>query len=141
MLALLALRPLTAALDRLTTRPCPERNHGRSRTPPANRCAPASGGVRSSNRKVLYIAAKLGIADHLRGGDRSAIELARTLGVDAAALQRVLRVEAQNIQFAFRSDEGDRNRLPELAAELVRLNVDVIVARHRQELPPSRRRA
>src|SRR5262249_50789563 len=33
----------------------------------------------------------------------------------------------QNIRFEFRSAEGQINRLPELAAELVRLKVDVIV--------------
>lgn len=37
-------------------------------------------------------------------------------------------VERQNIRFEFRSDEGRANRLPELAAELVHLKVDLIVA-------------
>src|SRR5262245_35603858 len=36
-------------------------------------------------------------------------------------------VEGQNIRFEFRSAEGQINRLPELAAELVGLKVDVIV--------------
>src|ERR1700751_3161614 len=36
-------------------------------------------------------------------------------------------VEGQNIQFEFRSAEGPLDRLPELAAELVRLKVDIIV--------------
>ena len=36
-------------------------------------------------------------------------------------------VEGQNIQFEFRSAEGHLDRLPELAAELVRLKVDIIV--------------
>src|SRR5215475_10772488 len=36
-------------------------------------------------------------------------------------------VEGQNIRFEFRSAEGQIDRLPELAAELVRLKVDVIV--------------
>jgi ABC-type uncharacterized transport system substrate-binding protein len=36
-------------------------------------------------------------------------------------------VEGQNIRFEFRSAEGHLDRLPELAAELVRLNVDMIV--------------
>jgi len=36
-------------------------------------------------------------------------------------------IEGQNIRFVFRSDEGDISHLPELAAELVRLKVDVIV--------------
>jgi putative ABC transport system substrate-binding protein len=43
-------------------------------------------------------------------------------------------VEGQNIAFEFRSAEGKLDRLPELAAELVRLNVDVIVALY---VPPS----
>jgi putative tryptophan/tyrosine transport system substrate-binding protein len=37
-------------------------------------------------------------------------------------------VEGQNIAFEFRSAEGKLDRLPQLAAELVRLKVDVIVA-------------
>jgi putative tryptophan/tyrosine transport system substrate-binding protein len=37
-------------------------------------------------------------------------------------------MEGQNIAFEFRSAEGKLDRLPELAAELVRLKVDVIVA-------------
>ena len=36
-------------------------------------------------------------------------------------------VEGQNIRFEFRSAEGHLDRLPELAAELVRLKVDVII--------------
>src|SRR6478735_8825749 len=36
-------------------------------------------------------------------------------------------VEGQNIRFEFRSAEGQIDRLPELAADLVRLKVDVIV--------------
>jgi SAM-dependent methyltransferase len=41
--------------------------------------------------QMLYIAAKLGIADLLQHGHRTAMELARTLGVNASALQRILR--------------------------------------------------
>ena len=37
-------------------------------------------------------------------------------------------VEGSNIRFELRTDEGEISRLPDLAAELVRLNVDVIVA-------------
>jgi putative ABC transport system substrate-binding protein len=36
-------------------------------------------------------------------------------------------VEGQSIRFEFRSDEGQESHLPELAAELVRLKVDIIV--------------
>lgn len=41
--------------------------------------------------QILYVAVKLGIADHLRDGHRTATDLARALGADAVALQRVLR--------------------------------------------------
>src|SRR5215831_18267583 len=43
-------------------------------------------------------------------------------------------VEGQNIAFEFRSAEGELDRLPELANELVRLKVDVMVALY---VPPS----
>jgi putative ABC transport system substrate-binding protein len=36
-------------------------------------------------------------------------------------------IEGKNIRFEFRSDQGEISRLPELAAELVQLKVDVIV--------------
>lgn len=68
-------------------------------------------------------------------GQTIGILMVQSLGVEQfrrqfrEALRRRGYVEAQNIRFEFRSDEGDRNRLPELAAELVRLKVDVIVAR------------
>jgi ABC-type uncharacterized transport system substrate-binding protein len=55
---------------------------------------------------------------------------------DAESFKKELReglhelgyVEGQNIVFEFRSAEGKLDRLPELASELVRLKVDVIVA-------------
>src|SRR6266550_4487450 len=55
---------------------------------------------------------------------------------DAESFRKELReglrelgyVEGQNIAFEFRSAEGKQDRLPELASELVRLKVDVIVA-------------
>jgi ABC-type uncharacterized transport system substrate-binding protein len=55
---------------------------------------------------------------------------------DAQSLGRALReglrelgyAEGQNFAFEFRSADGKTDRLPELAAELVRLPVDVIVA-------------
>jgi putative ABC transport system substrate-binding protein len=43
-------------------------------------------------------------------------------------------VDGQSVMFEFRSAEGKLDRLPELAAELVRLKVDVIVALY---VPPS----
>jgi len=42
-------------------------------------------------------------------------------------MQELGYTEGQSIHYEFRSDEGQVSRLPELAAELVRLNVDVIV--------------
>src|SRR5262249_6322232 len=42
-------------------------------------------------------------------------------------LRDVGYVDGQNIRFEFRSAEGQLNRLPELAAELVHLKVDIIV--------------
>jgi putative ABC transport system substrate-binding protein len=61
---------------------------------------------------------------------------------DADSFQRELReelrelgyVEGRNIAFEFRSARGQLDRLPELAAELVQLKVDVIVALY---VPPS----
>jgi SAM-dependent methyltransferase len=40
---------------------------------------------------MLYVAAKLGIADQLRHGHHTAAELAHALGVNTSALQRILR--------------------------------------------------
>ena len=44
------------------------------------------------------------------------------------ALRDLGYIEGKNIHFEFRSDQGETSRLSELAAELVRLKVDVIVA-------------
>ena len=43
------------------------------------------------------------------------------------ALRELGYIEGQNIAFEYRYAEGKRDRLPELAAELVRLKVDIIV--------------
>ncbi len=43
------------------------------------------------------------------------------------ALRELGYVEGNNIRFEFRSDDGKQDHLPELAAELVRLKVDVVV--------------
>jgi SAM-dependent methyltransferase len=40
---------------------------------------------------LLFVAAKLGLADHLAGGPRSSAELARSLGAHAPSLHRILR--------------------------------------------------
>src|SRR4029450_3062727 len=43
------------------------------------------------------------------------------------ALRELGYIEGQNIAIEYRYMEGKRDRLPELAAELVRLKVDVVV--------------
>ena len=44
------------------------------------------------------------------------------------ALRELGYIEGQNIAIEYRYAEGKRERMPELAAELVRLKVDIIVA-------------
>jgi putative tryptophan/tyrosine transport system substrate-binding protein len=43
------------------------------------------------------------------------------------ALRELGYIEGKNIRFEFRADQGEMSHLPELAAELVRLKVDLIV--------------
>jgi len=56
-----------------------------------------------------------------------ASESARAEGIRLALHERGY-IEGQNIASEYRYAEGKRDRLPELAAELVRLKVDIIVA-------------
>jgi putative ABC transport system substrate-binding protein len=49
-------------------------------------------------------------------------------------------VQGQNIVIDFRNAEGKPERLPDLAAELLRLKVDVLVAAPEASIRPSRRR-
>ncbi len=56
----------------------------------------------------------------------AATESARAEGIRQALRERSY-IEAQNIATEYRYAEGKRDRLPELAAELVRLKVDIIV--------------
>src|SRR5260221_4672897 len=42
-------------------------------------------------------------------------------------MRRLGYIDGQTVRYEFRSDQGQLSRLPELAAELVRLKVDVIV--------------
>ena len=55
-------------------------------------------------------------------------EGARVWGALTQGLRELGYVEGQNITIEHRSSEGKYERLPELAAELVRLKIDVIVA-------------
>lgn len=50
--------------------------------------------------QAIYVAAKLGVADSLRGGPKSAAELATTCGVHAPSLYRVMRALASLQIFA-----------------------------------------
>jgi ABC-type uncharacterized transport system substrate-binding protein len=69
------------------------------------------------NKRTRVGALYIGLAD----GESFKFELQE-------GLRELGYVEGQNIAFEFRSAEGHLDRLPELAAELVRLKVDVIVA-------------
>ena len=59
----------------------------------------------------------------------STIQLAESIRSEAfrVALRELGYIEGQNIAIEYRYAEGKRDRLPELAAELVRLKVDIIV--------------
>lgn len=62
--------------------------------------------------QLLRTAARLGLADRLAGGPRSAGELAREVGVDADALHRALRALAAGGVFTLRRDgRFENNRL------------------------------
>ena len=50
------------------------------------------------------------------------------MGLYREALRDLGHVEGRTIQYDVRSAHGQRDRLPELAAELVRSKVDVIIA-------------
>jgi putative ABC transport system substrate-binding protein len=74
--------------------------------------------ARAQRSKVAQIGALyLGVAD----GESFTKEL-------RDGMRQLGYVEGQNVAFAFRSAQGRPERLPELAAELVALKVDVIVA-------------
>ncbi|MGB8679221.1 MAG: ABC transporter substrate binding protein [Pseudolabrys sp.] len=53
---------------------------------------------------------------------------AEPMGPVFKTLQDLGYVEGRNVQFVMRSAQGEANRLPELAAELVSSKVDIIVA-------------
>src|SRR5262245_51164129 len=56
----------------------------------------------------------------------AATDSARSEAIRLALRERGY-IEGQNIAFEYRYTEGKQDRLPELAAELVRLNVDIMV--------------
>jgi len=66
--------------------------------------------------QMIFVAAKLGLADHLKDGPKSAADLARTTRMNADGLQRLLRALASVGVFAERAD--GRFELTPLAATL-----------------------
>jgi ABC-type uncharacterized transport system substrate-binding protein len=78
-----------------------------------------AGGVEAQQpKKVTQIG-------YLTGAD-AATESARSEGIRLALRERGY-IEGQNIAIEYRYAEGKRDQLPALAAELVRLNVNIIV--------------
>jgi tartrate dehydratase alpha subunit/fumarate hydratase class I-like protein len=63
---------------------------------PAPQAALLQAAYGAQTAQLLYVAAKLGIADQLQHSHYTAVELAQTLGVNAPALQRLLRGLNQN---------------------------------------------
>ncbi|MGZ8501014.1 MAG: hypothetical protein ACXW5W_22100, partial [Candidatus Binatia bacterium] len=68
---------------------------------------------------------KLPLMGYLSTAD-AATGSARTEGI-RLALRELGYIEGQNIAIEYRYAEGKRDRFPKLAAELVRLKVDIIV--------------
>jgi len=68
------------------------------------------------NARALYVAAKLGVADYLKGGPKTAVELAAALSVKADALYRIMRVLAAS--GVFELDPNDRFSLNEISDTL-----------------------
>ena len=68
---------------------------------------------------------KVPVIGYLSNGD-PATDSARTEGI-RLVLRELGYIEGQNIAIEYRYAEGKLDRLPELAAELVRLKVDIIV--------------
>ena len=83
---------------------------------------------------VVAGAAASGAAAEESPADRVSIDVSIQLVTSARsevirlALRELGYIEGQNIAIEYRYAEGRVDRLPELAAELVRLKVDIIVA-------------
>ena len=83
--------------------------------PPPRRAARRRGPAGGQDRSIGYLALNLAANPHLREAFRQGL---RDLGY----------VEGRNLVIEYRDAEGKTERLPALAAELVALKVDVIVA-------------
>lgn len=97
--------------------------------PPRNQLVFLTHGKRIS--QVLYVVAKLAVADHLVGGPRTVPELARATDTDPAALRQILRCSAAVGVFAQQPDgrfaltpmaQALRSDLPDSLRDLVILN-------------------
>ena len=83
--------------------------------------APLAAGAQQAGRKVPHI----GILTLLNFPDPN---LPGVWGAFRQGLRDLGYVEGQNIAMEYRAAEGKLERLPDLAAELVRLNVDIIIS-------------
>ena len=92
-------------------------------------------GLGSAAAWPLVARAQQATARHVRVGVLTPTRLTPSMwSAFRDGLHELGYVDGNNITFEFRSAEGKLDRLPELAAELVRLKVDVIVALY---VPPS----
>lgn len=107
-----ALPRLATALDRLTGGL--RRDLGSTGLPPYAAVLRMALGAWVA--QALYVAARLGVADHLRDGPKTAEELAATTGAHPQALYRLLRALASVGVFA--EEEDGRFRLTRLAEGL-----------------------
>src|SRR5262245_20688172 len=78
-------------------------------------CVPASAQQPTKVPRIGYLS-----------NTHAANDSARAEGI-RLALRDLGYIEGQNIAFEYRYTEGKQDRLPELAAELVRLKIDIIV--------------
>jgi len=69
--------------------------------------------------------------------ERDPVEASTRLGAIREALRELGYVEGQNIASEYRYTDGKRDRAPELAVELVRLKVDIIVVAGGGNVDPS----
>jgi putative ABC transport system substrate-binding protein len=79
-------------------------------------CVPSEAQQPTKNPRIGYLAPRSQAAESTRA---EAIRL---------ALRELGYIDGQNVAFEYRYGDGQRDRYPKLAAELVRLKVDVIVA-------------
>ena len=90
------------------------------------------------NARALYVAAKLGVADHLEDGPKTAVELASVLSVKADALYRIMRVLAAS--GVFELDSHDKFSLNEISNTLRAASAqsvrDYVIMYHEIIYPP-----